>query len=171
MLNKKNYQEKPYNRCLFCEHRGTRCNGPRTSDMALERWREFMRDMKEIEGLTYAEISKRSGLPAKTIEKKLSPGGDGQDIMRETARAIEDAILGSAQHPCYVAFLSEMPASSKTVMDFQIEITRLSNQIEHLNEAHKQDLEAVRAEAQRKIDFLKVENEKKDHIIERLLEK
>jgi hypothetical protein len=88
MPNKKNFKEKTYNRCLSCDHRGVSCNGPRTSDMTLERWREFMRDMKDVEGLTYAEISDRTNpkIPARTIEKKLSPGGDGQDMMRETAR-------------------------------------------------------------------------------------
>lgn len=171
MLSKKNYKEKPYNRCLFCDYRGTQCNGPRTSDMTIERWREFMRDMKEIEGLTYAEISKRSNIPAKTIEKKLSPGGDGQDIMRETARAIEDAILGSAQHPCYVAFLAEMPDASRSVVDMQLEITRLRTKIAQLQDEHKAELERERSESQKKVDYLRAENEKKDRIIDRLLDK
>lgn len=160
MLNKKNYKDKPYNRCLFCDYRGTQCNGPRTSDMTLERWREFMRDMKEVEGLTYAEISKRSNIPSKTIEKKLSPGGDGQDIMRETARAIEDAILGSAEHPCYLAFVADTPIDKHSAANLQIELDRLYK-----------ELETVRSEAQAKIDFLRAENAKKDHIIEKLLER
>lgn len=171
MLNKKNFKEKPYNRCLFCDYRGVQCNGPRTSDMTLERWREFMRDMKEIEGLTYAEISKRSNIPSKTIEKKLSPGGDGQDIMRETARAIEDAILGSAQHPCYLAFLEENTDRRKNTDNAQVEIDKLLKEIEELKMSHKQELESVRSETQKKVDYLLAENQKKDKIIDRLLEK
>lgn len=171
MLSKKNYKEKSYNRCLFCDHRGVSCNGPRTSDMTLERWREFMRDMKEVEGLTYAEISARSGLPARTIENKLAPGGNGQDIMRETAKAIESAILGSTPHPCYMAFLESSPDTRKSKNDLEAEIARLHRDIELLHQSHKEELAAVRADDQRKIDFLRAENEKKDKIIDRLLEK
>lgn len=171
MLNKKNYKDKPYNRCLFCDYRGTQCNGPRTSDMTLERWREFMRDMKEVEGLTYAEIAKRSNIPSKTIEKKLSPGGDGQDIMRETARAIESAILGSAEHPCYLAFLEENTDRRKNTDNAQVEIDRLLKEIEELKLLHKQEIETIRSETQRKVDYLVAENQKKDKIIDRLLEK
>jgi 3-methyladenine DNA glycosylase AlkD len=116
--------------------------------MVLERWREFMRDMKDVEGLTYAEISKRTQeigvpIPAKTIEKKLSPGGDGQDIMRETARAIELAILGPAPYPCYMAFQDAQPEQAKHSMAADAEIARLNN-----------ELAALRAESQKKIvDF------------------
>jgi hypothetical protein len=169
MLNKKNFKEKSYNRCLFCDHRGVSCNGPRTSDMTLERWREFMRDMKEVEGLTYADIAARSGYPAKTIEKKLAPGGDGQDIMRETARAIEQAILGSTQHPCYMAFLESAPDSKKGVTDLEAEIARLHRDIELLHQSYKEELNTVRTEAQAKVNYLRAENEKKDKIIDRLL--
>lgn len=173
MPNKKNYKEKTYNRCLACEHRGVSCNGPRTSDMTLERWREFMRDMKEVEGLTYAEISDRTNprIPARTIEKKMSPGGDGQDMMRETARAIEDAILGSTPHPCYLAFLESNPdlGQSRTVLE--AEISRLHRDIELLHQSYKAELESVRAEAKLKIDYLRAENEKKDRVIDKLLDK
>lgn len=169
MPNKKNYKEKPYNRCLHCDIRGESCNGPRTASMPLERWREFMRDMKDIEGLTYAEIANRSGIPARTVEKKLAPGGDGQDIMRETARLIEGAILGpTAQYPCYKAFLDELPDDKKSSVALEAEMEVLRKNIELLHSAY-QELEIVRAEAQVKIDFLRAENEKKDRIIDRLL--
>lgn len=172
MLSKKNLKEKSYNRCLYCDQRGVNCNGPRTSDMPLERWREFMRDMKEVEGLTFAEISARSSIPARTIEKKLAPGGDGQDIMRETARAIESAIIGSSpQYPCYMAFVESLPDSSKTSMDLEVEMAQLRRNIELIHDSYQKELATVRAEAQTKIDYLRSENEKKSRIIDKLLDK
>lgn len=171
MLNKKNFKDKSYNRCLYCDHRGVSCNGPRTAAMPLDRWREFMRDIKEVEGLTYAEIARRANLPATTIEKKLSPAGDGQDIMRETARAIEDAIIGSTEHPCYMAFLDSNPNIGKASSDLEAEIARLHRDIELLHQSYKEELAAVRADDQKKIEYLRAENDKKDRIIERLLEK
>lgn len=165
MVNKKNFKEKTYNRCLYCDARGQLCYGPRTSDMPIERWREFMRDMKEVESLTYAEISRRTQeigipIPAKTIEKKLAPGGDGQDTMRETARAIELAILGSAPYPCYMAFMDAHPDGAKETMAVNAEIIRLTKEIETL-----------KAESQRKVDHLLAENERKNRIIDKLLDK
>lgn len=176
MLKKKSYKEKPYNLCLYCDHRSTSCYGPRTSDMPLERWREYMRDMKEVEGLTYADISRRTQeigvpIPSKTVEKKLAPGGDGQDIMRETARAIEIAILGSAPYPCYRAFLEANPHTVKPDADHTDEVQHLLREIEMIHAAYRAELETVRAEAQKKIDYLRAENEKKDRLIDRLLDK
>ena len=131
-----------------------------------------MRDMKESEGLTYSEISSRSGIPARTIEKKLSPGGDGQDIMRETARLIESAIIGSApQYPCYMAFLESLPSGSKSSMDMESEMALLRRNIELIHASYQKELEIVRAEAQTKIDYLRAENEKKSRIIDKLLDK
>ena len=162
MLNKKNFKEKSYNRCLYCDHRGNNCNGPRTSAMPLERWREFMRDMKEVEGLTYAEISARTNppIPARTIEKKLSPGGDGQDIMRETARSIETAILGSTDHPCYLASVIASSDNKSAQSALEAEIARLTAEIA-----------SVKEEAQKKIDFLLAENNRKSRTIDKLLDK
>lgn len=172
MLSKKSYKEKPYNRCLFCDYRNNGCNGPRTSAMEIERWREFMRDMKEVEGLTYAEISKRSGLPSKTIEKKLSPGGDGQDIMRETARLIEAAIIGSSnQYPCYMAFMENVPDNTKAIMSTEAEMAELRKNIAHIHEAYNKEMDTIRAEAQKKIDYLLKDIARKDAIIDKLLDR
>lgn len=139
--------------------------------MPLDRWREFMRDMKDAEGLTYAEVSKRSGIPATTIEKKLAPGGDGQDIMRETARAIEDAILGTTDHPCYMAFLATVPGAGKTAEEMETEIARLHHDIELLHQSYREELAAVRADDMRKIEHLMKESEEKSQIIKALLTK
>lgn len=124
-----------------------------------------MRDMKEVEGLTYTEIARRTQalglpIPAKTIEKKLAPGGDGQDTMRETARAIELAVIGSAPYPCYMAFLDEHPDIAAKSISVNLEIRRLN-----------QELETLRAESQKKIDHLLAENERKNRIIDKLLDK
>jgi hypothetical protein len=173
MLNKKSFKEKTYNQCLYCDHRGASCYGPRTSDLPIERWREYMRDIKEVEGLTYAAISKRTQeigipIPAKTVEKKLSPGGDGQDIMRETARALEIAILGSAPYPCYLAAIEANHGQVKDTPDQSSEVQHLLREIELIHTAYKEELETVRAEAQKKIDYLRAEIEKKEHTIDRL---
>ena len=152
--------QKPYNRCLSCPHRQTRCDGPRTSAMPLERWCEFMRDMKELNGLTNAYIAESAEVSIKTIERLMAQRCD-QDIMRETARRIEDAIIGSSnQYPCYLAFEESLPDESK-MNDAMRELERVLNDnqdyreaLDNIHESYKAEMQAIRDEAQKKIDFL-----------------
>ena len=176
MKRQKTYGEKPYNRCLHCEHRGSRCDGPRTSAMPTERWREYMRDLKAIRNLTNDEISELTGgvLPSRTIQGCLSASSTA-DVQRETARMIEDALMGSSnQYPCYLAFLEELPDSSKDVMAYEKEILRLQQSIANIHDSYTAELATLRVERKQMIDFLREEIAKRDRIIEskdRLIEK
>lgn len=173
MKNKTDYADKPYNRCLPCRHREEkRCDGPRTSAMPLPRWCEFMRDMKEANGLTNAYISEKSGVSLKTIERLMALNSD-QDIMRETARRIEDAIIGSSnQYPCYLAFEATMPENAEKLNDAMRELERTLNDnrdyrkaLDNIHASYKEEMQTIRNQAaeekqaileqsQRKIDYL-----------------
>lgn len=167
MLNKTSRQtavaEKPYNKCLGCQHRKEgRCDGPRTSAMPLLRWCEFMRDMKKANGLTNQEVADRSGVSVKTIERLMALNVD-KDIMRETARLIEDAIIGSSnQYPCYLAFEETVPQESEKLRDAMRELERALGDNEDYRKAldgihtsYNSEMQKIRDEAQRKIDFLR----------------
>lgn len=157
MKKKTDFSAKPYNRCLTCHHREEgRCNGPRTSAMELERWCEFMRDMKEANGLTNAYVAEKSAVSIKRIEQLMALKCD-QDIMRETARRIENAIIGSvSQYPCYLAFEESSPNETKKLEEAQKKIDYLLKQVDRL-----------RGE----IDYLRLENDRKSRIIDRFLER
>ena len=154
--------EKPYNRCLSCHHRKVRCDGPRTSAMPLERWCEYMRDMKELNGMTNAEIADTSGVSLKSIERLMALNCE-QDIMRETARLIENAIIGSSnKYPCYLAFEESAPAEEKQKLnDAMRDLERALNDnkdyrqlLDRIHESYNAEMQTIRADAQRKIDFL-----------------
>ncbi len=169
MKRNTDYASKPYNRCLQCHLRmEKKCDGPRTSAMTLERWCEFMRDMKTVNGLTNVDIAEKSKVSLKTIEKLMAQNCT-QDIMRETARLIEDAIIGSSnQYPCYLAFEEQHSGSESQRID-----------------ATKVEIQAIRDEAQRKIDYLMqqldyyrrenenlwAENNRKARLVDMLLER
>ena len=73
-----------------------------------------MRDMKELNGLTNAYIAEEAGISVKTVERLMALNTD-QDIYRDTARRIENAIIGSTNtYPCYLAFEEEnLPDAQK----------------------------------------------------------
>ena len=162
-----NISEKTYNRCLTCQHRNVRCNGPRTSDLPLVRWCELMRDLKEVNGLTNAGIAGDAQVSIKTIERIMSLNPDG-DIRRETARMIENAIMGSERrYPCFLAFQEENMPDEKKLSDALSELDRARADIqdyktalENIHASYKAEMDTIRAEAQRKIDYLLDQNKK-----------
>lgn len=162
MKAKREYGDKPYNRCLSCPHRKVRCDGPRTSAMELLRWCEFMRDMKETNKLTNAYISEKSGVSIKTIERLMALNIE-QDIMRETARRIEDAIIGSSnQYPCILAYEESVPEERQKLSDTQRDLERavadnkdIRAVLDSIHLSYNAEMQTIRDDAQRKIDYLR----------------
>ena len=192
MENKTDYTNKPYDRCLTCPHRKIRCDGPRTAGLHLLRWKEYMRDMKAANGITNAFIEENTDLTIKTIERALSPTNT-QDIMRDTARQIENVIIGStSKYPCYLAFEEENGSNSKKFNEAMQDLERaLSDNEEYrqalkdIHRSYNEELAIIREEAQRKIDFLVrqlehvqddndnlwAENNRKSKLIDHFIEK
>ena len=181
MKVKHDYSSKPYNRCLSCPNLGVKCDGARSSAMSLQRWCEFMRDLKETKGLTNAYIADRTGISPKTIERLMAQNCE-QDIMRETARRIEDAIIGSSNtYPCILAFEESRPKESEAIRDLERALAEnkdLRAALEIINASHDAEKKIIREEAQKKIDFLRseveylrVENDRKSKIIDKFLER
>jgi hypothetical protein len=166
MKKKTDFSTKPYIRCLSCPHRKLRCDGPRTSAMDLARWCEFMRDMKEANGLTNAYIDEKSGVSIKTIERLMAQNCE-QDILRETARRIEDAIIGSSnQYPCILAFEEQAPETTQKLNDALRDLERalVDNNdyramMDKIHESYNAEMQIIRDDAQRKIEFLRAEIE------------
>ena len=161
MKRKTDFSNKPYNRCISCPHRKVRCDGPRTAGLELARWCEYMRDMKEVNGLTNAGIAEEAQVSVKTIERIMALNSD-QDIMRDTARRIENAIMGStSKYPCYLAFEEENQPDEQKLNDALRELERAlaDNQdyrtaLDRIHDSYKAEMENIRTEAQKKIDFL-----------------
>ena len=161
MKNQTNVAVKSYDRCLSCAHRGMRCNGPRTADLPLDRWCEYMKDLKAVNKLTNAEISEQSGVSLKTIEKIMAINTD-QDIMRDTARRIESVLIGSERaYPCYLAFQDEHMPDEKKLGDVQHELEHALSEnreyktvIGNIHDSYNAELNTVRVDAQKKIDYL-----------------
>lgn len=186
-----NLTDKPYYKCLTCQHRTENQCGPRTSLMTLLEWSELMRAMKEANKLTNAEIERRSGISVKTIEKIMALSYD-QDIMRDTARRIEEAIMGSSdKFPCYLDFEQGVPEASEKLNIALLDLERALHDnedyriaMDNVQITHAAELQAVRDEDNAKIAYLRSQLERlqrdndnlwaevnrKSKIIDRLIE-
>lgn len=113
---------KPYYRCLSCAKFRKACGGIPTRDLDLQSWCEYMRDAKEVAHLTNAYIAKESDVSLKTIERIMALKHD-QDIMRATARRIEQVVIGPV-----TKYFCDLDYDSAAVE----RISELLVQIEHL---------------------------------------
>lgn len=95
---------KPYYRCLSCPRFRKKCGGRPTRDYDLQTWCEYMRDVSDIFYLPNAYIAKEADVSIKTIERIMAINIE-QDIMRATARRIEQVVLGPVgEHTCYMDY-------------------------------------------------------------------
>ena len=99
------FTDEPYKACLDCSHRAaTRCKGPRTSNMTLQEWCKFIKAIKEAAGYTNTEVAEGAEVSLSTVESIMSLNRE-KDILRDTARRIENFVLGvGTGYPCYLAF-------------------------------------------------------------------
>ena len=91
---------KPYYKCLTCPRFRKLCGGRPTREMDLQNWCEYMCDVMDMFHLTPAQVAKDAEVSTKTMEKIRAINCE-QDIMRGTARRIEQVVLGPVgDHTC-----------------------------------------------------------------------
>lgn len=152
---------KPYAKCITCKYRKVRCKGISPSEMDLLTWSAYMRDTKEHDKLTNAYVAEKAGVSVKTIERIMALNCE-QDIMRDTARRIESVILGVGNlHTCYLEIEENSPAEATRPVDSFV------NELQTIREEAKVHIERLRSE----IDYLRLENERKAKVIDKLLDK
>lgn len=168
--------QKPYNRCLNCIHINSgRCDGPNFLAMSLERFCEWCRDRKELLGWTNAELADKAGLAKGTVDRILS--GKKDDLKVSTMQLLAKALVNGSwgEHPCanpdseyheadWQALQNELDAREQ-------EIARLRERLNAIRADAAREIQTIRDESQRKVDYLKADVEKKEKIIDRLLEK
>ena len=157
------FTDEPYKACLDCSHRAaTRCKGPRTSNMTLMEWCKFIRAIKEAAGYTNQEMADGAGVSLSTVESIMSLNRD-KDIMRDTARLIENFVLGvGTGYPCYLAFEENVPDVSQRVSNAMHELERELDEkhiaaLDNLRNSHSAEMLAIKAKHRAEIDAVKAE--------------
>lgn len=150
MKKRLNLTNEPYIACIDCSIRRSRkCKGLRTSDLPLLEWCKLIRAVKEFEGFTNQEVADGADVSIKTIERIVALNCD-QDIRRETARRIENFVLGdSPSFPCFLAFQENAPEVSQKVdkamrdLEHELDEKHLAA-LENLRHSHSDEMLAIK---------------------------
>lgn len=186
------FADKPYYKCLVCSHFTEKRCGIPLSRLPLADWCVCIRVVKEAKHLTNAYVAEKADVSIKTIEKIVALNCD-QDIRRDTARRIEDAVFGEPFGiVCYLEMADSVPEASERLNTAMIDLERALSDNEDIRKAmdnvqltHAAEIQAIRDEEQKKIDYLReqnlrlqrdndnlwAENMRKSKIIDSLIEK
>lgn len=93
-MKQRDISTKPYYRCLSCARFRNTCGGMPTRGMDLKEWCEYIRDVMDYFGLPAAYVAEKSEISQRKVES-IHAINIAQDIMRSTARRIEQVVLGS----------------------------------------------------------------------------
>lgn len=156
-------EEKPYNICVSCSRIGQTCDGPNFLAMSVDRWCEWCRLRRDYLEWKNATIAEKSGVSKITIDRIMS--GDTKDLRITTIQAVTKALVNGAwgQSPCVLVTENE----KEIYVDNPVIIAQcqhLQNSLDSLSE----EVVAIRAEAQKKIDFLREQITIKDRQIDML---
>ena len=128
MKSRQDTSEKPYHKCLSCARFRKVCGGIPTRGMDLQNWCEYMRDVKELAHLTNSYIAKEADVSIKTIERIMAINIE-QDIMRATARRIEQVVIGQVgNHVCYLDYNDGTAAERINRLLMEVEYWRKENE-------------------------------------------
>ena len=146
---------KPYYRCLACPNFRKLCGGRPTRDMDLLNWCEYICDTMDIAHLTNTYVAEKAEVSIKTIER-IRARNTEQDIMRSTARRIEQVVLGPVtKHICDLDF--ETGTATEKITQLETENKELKRKLAEMDNLHRSDIRAVKAEYQEQLDFMKEE--------------
>ena len=146
-------EEKPYNACIDCIHIGKSCDGPNFLAMTTERWCEWCRLRKEYLGWTNAHVADLAGISKISVDRVMS--GNVKDLRNTTMQAITKALVNGSwgQYPCAMSALSEKEYIDNPELVIRCE--RLQAALDSIATEHKEEIAAVRADDQQKIEFLR----------------
>ena len=142
-------EEKPYNACVTCVHIGKNCDGPNFLAMSTERWCEWCHLRKDYLNFTNATIAEKAGISKISVDRIMS--GNVKDLRTTTMQAVTKALVNGSwgQYPCSLA-----DATQTGNPELVEKCNKLQATLDKMAADHKAELLAVRAEDQRKVDFL-----------------
>lgn len=158
-------EEKPHNICISCPKIGKVCDGPNFLAMSVERWCEWCRLRRDFLNWKNSTIAEKAGVSKISVDRIMA--GDVKDLRITTMQAVTKALVNGVwgQSACILVAESE----KEIYVDNPVIVAQcqhLQNTLDNLSAEYKAEVVAIRAEAQRKIDFLRDQITIKDKQIE-----
>ena len=127
MKQKQDTSAKPYYRCLSCPRFRTMCGGIPTRGLDLKEWSEYIRDVMDHFNLTADYVAEKSEISRRKVESIHAINVE-QDIMRATARRIEQVVLGSVtRYFCDMDYDSKSAAEKIVSLEAEVAYWRKEN--------------------------------------------
>jgi hypothetical protein len=158
-------EEKPYNICISCPKLGQICDGPNFLAMSVDRWCEWCHLRRDHLKWKNQTIADKAGVSKISVDRIMA--GDVKDLRITTMQAVTRALVNGSwgQSPCVLVTESE----KEIYVDNPVIVAQcqhLQATLDTLTEDYKREMAEVRAEAQKKIDFLREQIAIKDKQIE-----
>ena len=147
-------EEKPYNICISCSKLGQTCDGPNFLAMTVERWCEWCHLRRDHLKWKNQTIADKAGVSKISIDRIMA--GDVKDLRISTMQSVTKALVNGVwgHSPCVLVTETE----NKIDVDNPVIVAQcqqIQNTLDSLAVEYKEQVVAIRAEAQKKIDFLR----------------
>lgn len=158
-------EEKPYNICISCPKLGQTCDGPNFLAMTVDRWCEWCHLRRDFLKWKNQTIAEKAGVSKISVDRIMA--GDVKDLRITTMQAVTRALVNGVwgQSPCVLVAENEKEIYADNPV-IVAQCQHLQNTLDTLSEDYKRELAEVRADAQKKIDFLMEQISIKDKQIE-----
>lgn len=159
--------DKPFNKCFECKSFRNGCSGPNLSVMSIARVCEFLQSVRVFLNNSYQDITDGTGISLATVKRTLT--GKIGDPSFFTISSISSYLLGdpNGKYPCAIPNVTSDLANEARLNEALKELERvISDNLDHrkaldnIHTSYNAEMELIRAEAQRKIDFLLDQNAK-----------
>lgn len=160
-------EDKPYNKCFECRAFRTRCSGPNPLSMSLTRACEYLQMTRVFLGWSYQRVTdetERIGMALSLTTVKRTLAGKNPDPSFYTMSALNIVLLGvpdGTKYPCAIPDIVADVDSDKQLSDALRDLERLNSDteeyraiIDNIHRSYKAEMDAIRDEAQKKIDYL-----------------
>ena len=181
--------EKTYNRCIPCPMRPNLCSGPNPLKLEQPRLGEWISLLIKQEGFTYAEVAEAALVTEMTIYRFVHGANLNFDTVQRIINFVWPDPEGGRPLPCPLADQQKIEAITTENEKLCAEVAQLKKQLESidlitngsndsLHKFYQTELQIIRDEAKAKIDHLllqindlRLENERKARLIDRLMDK
>lgn len=163
-----------FEKCINCDRLGQDCM-PNLMQLSFTDLLKWVEKRQRHLNWTNQKLADQSTIPLGTVNRIKS--GDYDDCRYYTIRRILVALIGGVadEFPCKEKMeqnlqrIDALEHQAALAMSIEKENNELKERLAQLEAKHRQEISMIREESQKKIDYLRIENDRKAKIIDKFL--